>query len=112
MAKIGHSAIAIVGSFLYLSRLGPSQSYQTGQPFSSMANDSVSGFLVWRLGVVMLRVLRGHWQEYLIEAAGLGVFMISACAFTVLLMHPASPAQRWIVSGFSRRMVIGVAMGL
>src|SRR5262247_464670 len=60
----------------------------------------------------MLRVLRGHWPEYLIEAAGLGMFMISACAFTVLLMHPTSPAQRWIVGGSSRRMVIGVAMGL
>ena len=60
----------------------------------------------------MLGVLRGHWQEYLIEAAGLGMFMISACAFTVFFMHPASPAQRWIVGEFSRRMVIGVAMGL
>ena len=77
-----------------------------------MANDSVSGLLARRLGVVMLRVLRGHWPEYLIEAAGLGMFMISACAFTVLLMHPTSPAQRWIVGVFSRRMVIGVAMGL
>jgi aquaporin Z len=60
----------------------------------------------------MLRLLRGHWQEYLIEAAGLGMFMIAACGFTVLLVHPASPARRWIVGGFSRRMAIGVAMGL
>src|SRR5215471_15415608 len=60
----------------------------------------------------MLRLMRGHWQEYLIEAAGLSVFMIAACGFTVLLMHPASPAKRWIAGGFSRRIAIGVAMGL
>ena len=30
-----------------------------------------------------------HWQEYAIEAALLGKFMMSACLFTVLLFHPA-----------------------
>ena len=32
-----------------------------------------------------LAALRQHWPEYLIEAAGLGLFMISACLFA----HPA-----------------------
>lgn len=39
----------------------------------------------------LLATLRHHWPEYLIEAAELGFFMISACFFVVLLEHPASP---------------------
>jgi aquaporin Z len=46
------------------------------------------------------------------EAGGLGLFMISACAFTALLEHPMSPAQQAIENGTLRRVVIGVAMGL
>jgi len=34
--------------------------------------------------------LRAHWPEYLIEAACVGLFMVSACSFTVLLQHPGS----------------------
>jgi hypothetical protein len=34
--------------------------------------------------------LRRHWPEYPCEAAGLGLFMVSATAFAVLLFHPAS----------------------
>jgi aquaporin Z len=60
----------------------------------------------------MTRCLRDHWPEYLMEAAGLGLFMISACVFTVLLMHPASPAGHWIVHPLLKRAVIGIAMGL
>lgn len=36
-----------------------------------------------------------HWPEYLIEAAGLGLFMLSAGFVGVLLHHPASPARAW-----------------
>lgn len=46
------------------------------------------------------------------EAAALGVFMLSACTFGVLLDHPAGPLHRLIVSPFLRRMIAGVAMGL
>jgi len=60
----------------------------------------------------MLVSLRHHWPEYLMEAAGLGLFMISACLFTILLMHPASPLQRWIADPLLKRLVIGIAMGL
>ena len=35
--------------------------------------------------------MKRHWPEYLTEAAGLGVLMISACTFGALLFHPASP---------------------
>jgi aquaporin Z len=56
--------------------------------------------------------LRHHWPEYLMEAAGLALFMISACVFTTLLMHPASPVEHWIVDPLWKRAVIGIAMGL
>lgn len=60
----------------------------------------------------MFGSLRHHWPEYLMEAAGLGLFMVSACVFTILLMHPSSPVQRWIADPLLKRLVIGIAMGL
>ena len=53
-----------------------------------------------------------HWREYLMEAAGLGVFMISACVFTALFEHPGSPVRQWFGNAFLRRTIIGVGMGL
>lgn len=55
---------------------------------------------------------RPHWPEYAIEAALLGIFMLSACAFTVLLEHPASFGRGAIGGGFTRRALLGCAMGL
>jgi len=34
-----------------------------------------------------------HWAEYLIEGTLLGLFMVSACAFKILLEYPASLRQ-------------------
>ena len=45
------------------------------------------------------------------EAAELGLFMFSACAFTVLLFHPTSPIARTIHDGALRRLLMGTAMG-
>ena len=59
----------------------------------------------------MLRKLREHWPEYLCEAAELGLFMISAGLFTIVLHHPDSPVVRFIPSEFIRRMLTGIAMG-
>jgi len=57
----------------------------------------------------MLKSLKNHWQEYLIEASGLGAFMVSACAFGVLLAHPASPA--FVPDEALRGVFGGMAMG-
>lgn len=46
------------------------------------------------------------------EGAELGIFMISACFFTALLEHPASPALRLIPNSFVRNALIGLAMAL
>jgi len=59
----------------------------------------------------MIRSLSEHWPEYLCEAAELGIFMISAGLFTILLAHPNSPALTVIPSQFIRRMLTGIAMG-
>src|SRR6266540_3688481 len=59
----------------------------------------------------MIDTLKGHWPEYLMEASELGLFMISACAFTVLLYHPASPVTQGIQNEVIRRVLMGVAMG-
>ena len=56
--------------------------------------------------------LKQHWPEYLMEAVELGLFMFSACAFTVLLYHPSSPIAQTIHDGVWRRLVMGLAMGL
>jgi len=60
----------------------------------------------------MRRALTRHWPEYLMEAAGLGLFMISACVFTVLVEHPHSPVRAGMSDPFVRRSLIGLAMGL
>jgi len=53
-----------------------------------------------------------HWREYLMESAGLGIFMISACVFTAIIEHPGSPIRQWIDNALVRRMIIGIGMGL
>lgn len=58
------------------------------------------------------RALATHWPEYLMEAAGLGFFMLSACLFTVLLEHPGSAVRQALPDPLLRRALIGVAMGL
>ncbi len=60
----------------------------------------------------MLDAIKKHWMEYLIEAGGLGLFMVSACAFGALLEHPSSPVRQAIAHSFTRRALMGIAMGL
>jgi len=55
--------------------------------------------------------LRAHWPEYLMEALGLGLFMVSACGFGTLLEHPASPVRAALPDPAMRRGLMGLAMG-
>lgn len=59
----------------------------------------------------MIKALQKNWQLYLIEAWALGMFMVSATAFTILLEHPSMPAPAAIPSPVVRRFLIGLAMG-
>src|SRR5215831_102841 len=83
-----------------------------------------SGFQVWppdtnrprrhRTRIVSFRV--EHWPEYLIEAASLALFMVSAAGFATLLKHPASPVAAALAAAALppavRRIPMGIAMGL
>lgn len=60
----------------------------------------------------MTRALRQHWPEYLMEAACLCTFMISAGVFTALLEYPNSPVRHAIPNDFVRLALNGLAMGL
>jgi aquaporin Z len=53
-----------------------------------------------------------HWPEALMEALGLGLFMVSAGAFGTLLEFPGSPLHRALPEPFVRRALMGVLMGL
>ena len=60
----------------------------------------------------MTAALKTHWPEYTMEALELGLFMLSACVFTVLLYHPVSPVVQSIPDEPMRRVLMGSAMGL
>ena len=59
-----------------------------------------------------IRMLRAHWPEYLMEAAGLGAFMVSASLVATLLEHPASSVRQALTDPLLRRALMGIAMGL
>jgi aquaporin Z len=50
--------------------------------------------------------------EYLIEAAALATFMVSACVFGTVIFHPGSPVGRILHEPWMRRAVMGILMGL
>ena len=60
----------------------------------------------------MVDVLRRHWPEYLMEAAGLGLFMVSVSLFATLLEYPDSPVRQAIPDPLLRRLLMGLALGL
>jgi aquaporin Z len=60
----------------------------------------------------LFSVLKRNWHLYVYEAIELALFMISACAFTLVLFDPSSPAFRLFPSAFVRRILMAIAMGL
>lgn len=58
-----------------------------------------------------LDALARHWPELLMEAWGLGLFMLSAGVFATLLEAPGARARRAIPSPLARRALMGLAMG-
>jgi aquaporin Z len=59
----------------------------------------------------MMRALRSHWPEYLIEATCLAVFMVAANVFAAAIFHPSSPVSRWLRDPLEARFLMGLAMG-
>jgi aquaporin Z len=60
----------------------------------------------------MADTLRKHWPEFVMEAAGLGAFLLAAGLVGTLLGYPESPACRALPDPLLRRALMGVAMGL
>lgn len=52
------------------------------------------------------------WKLYCFEGAELAIFMVSACVFTVILFHSGYPALKLIPSPVTRRLLMGIAMGI
>ncbi|MGE0041132.1 MAG: MIP/aquaporin family protein [Vicinamibacterales bacterium] len=61
-------------------------------------------------GATVLARLRAHWPEYVIEATGLGLFMLSASLFGAALEHPASLFRAAWPAPMARRFFMGLAM--
>ncbi len=72
---------------------------------------SASPVYVGKASIALEKKKDSRWALYAIEAWGLGMFMISACAFTILLEHPAFPFKALIPVPIVRRWLMGVAMG-
>jgi len=54
---------------------------------------------------------RKNWPHYMREALGLAIFMISACAFAVLLEDKHSRVHLAIPNAWVRLVIMGIAMG-
>jgi len=59
----------------------------------------------------MIKSLQKNWRVYLIEAWALGMFMVSACTFVILMEHPSFGFVN-MVTPFVRRFIVGAAMGI
>jgi len=91
----------------------PPAAHQVSEPYAALATANTSAPVEpapARSGPHA--ALRQHWREYLMEAAELGVFMISACVVVALLEHPGSAARQLISGPALRRVLTGIAMGL
>lgn len=93
-----------------LSRVNDSYSSvaQMTQPQAIQRDAIGTAAQVTKNGAV--QALSQHWPEYLMEGAELGMFMVSACVFTVLFEYPGSPVYQAIPDPFLRRALIGLAM--
>ncbi len=60
----------------------------------------------------MWSALKKNWGNYLIEAWALGMFMVSACFFTIALEYPGSPLRQSFGDPLFRRFLMGLAMGV
>src|SRR5205085_8264968 len=66
---------------------------------SALPAQSVNALLALR------QALQRHWPEYAMEAFGLGLFMLSACAAGAILDYPGSPVRQAIPDATMRRVL-------
>lgn len=78
----------------------------------AITSSSAASALLRKPQMTFARTVAAHWIEYAIEAALIGLFMVSACTFGVIYEHPSSPVRVAIESAFARRVAMGLSMGL
>jgi aquaporin Z len=61
----------------------------------------------------MIESIKRHWRHYLMEAAGLGGFVVGASLLTVFLEHPELPVMRSALGDYPmlRLVPLGIIMG-
>lgn len=59
----------------------------------------------------MKEIFKKHYKLYLMEAFGLGIFMVSACFFTAMLEHQSAVWHLAIPNNYTRLLIIAAAMG-
>jgi aquaporin Z len=101
---------AMVGWLDPANDVGESAILRRWQPRGRVPTALATRIMQWTAGP--LDALRRHWPEYLMEAAGLGLFMISAGLFGTLLFHPGSPVAALLPDPLARRALMGLIMGL
>lgn len=60
----------------------------------------------------MLQIFKKHYPEYFMEAAELGLFMVSAGIFVTLIEYEGFFIKQTILSAKLRLLLIGIAMGI
>lgn len=61
----------------------------------------------------MMHIIKIHWQEYFMEAAGLAGFVIGAGLLVIFLEHPDMPVMQSSLKNYPllRRVPLGIIMG-
>ena len=55
----------------------------------------------------MFQTIRNHWKEYLIEAWGLGIFMLLVGIYVVAIDSDISPIPKLVPAAIARRAILG-----
>ena len=90
----------------------PWASRMVREPFVALASTTRSAAAPNQAQLALRATLQEHWPEYLMEAAELGAFMLSACLVVALVEHPGSAVRQMIPDATVRRVLTGIAMGL
>src|SRR5215471_15865060 len=85
---------------------------ESAQPTPAVVSSAIAPTARGGLPLAPWQALALHWREYAMEAAGLGIFMVSACLFGALYESAVSPVRQALASSFVRRLLMGISMGL
>src|ERR671936_172583 len=85
------------------------KTFSSASAVRKQESDGLTAFLTSAIHGVT-SAARQHWPEYLMEAAGMMIFIVTACSLGALLFHPASPVAQAIHDAMLRRIAFGTAI--